>query len=82
VGVARLWVTHNFVDSEAAMHVGIIFSGHDGLSIAVANGDHAVSSGCCTNLKITITNDEVIIDCYRLSLESYEMILSVQWWIV
>jgi hypothetical protein len=62
--------THNFVDSEAAARVRIVFSGHAGLSVAVANGDRVASTGSCTNLKIFIAGDAFTIDCYGLSLGS------------
>jgi hypothetical protein len=71
--------THNFVDSEVAACVGIIFSGCAGLSVAVANGDRVASTGSCTNLKILIAGDAFTIDCYGLSLGSYDMVLGVQW---
>jgi hypothetical protein len=71
--------THNSVDSEAASHVGIKFSNRTGFSVAVANGDRVVSSSSCTDLKINITGEPFIIACYGLSLDSYEMILGVQW---
>jgi hypothetical protein len=72
-------LTHNFVDLEVAACVGIVFSGHNSLSIAGANGDRMASLGCCTNLKISIANDDFIVDCYGLSLGSFEMVLGVQW---
>jgi hypothetical protein len=71
--------THNFVDSEAAVRVEIVFSGHVGLSVIVANGDRVASSGCCTNLKVFIAGDAFTIDCYELPLGSYDMVLGVQW---
>jgi hypothetical protein len=71
--------THNFVDSEAAARVGIVFGTQAGLSVTVANGDHVSSSGCCNNLKIFIAGDEFIINCYGLALGSYDMVLGVQW---
>jgi hypothetical protein len=71
--------THNFMDSEAATRVGIVFSGHVGLSVAVANGDRVARTGSCTNLKIFIASDAFTIDCYGLSLGSYDMVLGVQW---
>jgi hypothetical protein len=69
--------THNFVDSEAAARAGIVFGTQAGLSVAVANGDHVSSSGCCNNLKIFIAGDEFIINCYGLALGSYDMVLGV-----
>jgi hypothetical protein len=62
-----------------AARVGIVFSGHTGLSMAVAHGDHVKSSGCCTNLKIFIAGDAFTIDYYGLSIGSYDMVLGVQW---
>jgi hypothetical protein len=56
-----------------------VFSGHVGLSVAVANGDHMASLGFCTNLKIFIIGESFTIDCYGLSLGSYDMVVGVQW---
>jgi hypothetical protein len=68
--------THNFVDSEAAACVSIMFSRRAGFSVAMANGNHVVSSGSYTDLKIDIAGE--LFTIYGLSLGSYEMILSVQ----
>jgi hypothetical protein len=65
------------VDSEVATRVGIIFNGRTGLSVAMAIGDRVASTGSCTNLKIRIAGDAFTIDCYGLSLGSYDMVLSV-----
>jgi predicted aspartyl protease len=71
--------THNFVDSEAASRAGIVFTAQRSLRMAVANGDRVASSGCCHNLKISIADEDFVIDCYELALGSYEMVLGVQW---
>jgi hypothetical protein len=46
--------THNFVDTEAAARAGVDLRGRIDLRVAVANGDHVTSSGCCRGLKIGI----------------------------
>jgi hypothetical protein len=71
--------THNFVDSEVVSRAGIVFPAQRSLRVVVANGDHVASSGCCRNLKISIADEDFIIDCYGLALGSYEMVLGVQW---
>jgi hypothetical protein len=71
--------THNFVDSEAASRAGIVFTTQCSLHVVVANGDRVASSGCCRYLKISITDEDFIIDGYGLALGSYEMVLCVQW---
>jgi hypothetical protein len=71
--------THNFVDSEAASRVSIAFTARGNLRVMVANGDRVASSDCCRNLTISIVGEPFVIDCYGLTLGSYEMILSVQW---
>jgi hypothetical protein len=45
----------------------------------VANGDRVTSPGCCRNLSVSISNEQFIIDCYGLSISSYDMVLGVQW---
>jgi hypothetical protein len=71
--------THNFVDSEAASRAGIVFVAQHSLRVAVANGDRVESSRCCRNLKISIADEDFVIDSYGLALGSYEMVLGVQW---
>jgi hypothetical protein len=45
----------------------------------VANGDRLTSPGSCADLQITIGEEDFHIDCYGLSLGSYDMVLGVQW---
>jgi hypothetical protein len=71
--------THNFINTEAAPRVGIAFFGHDGLRVAVSNGDRLYSSGCCRDMRCSIAGEEFSIDCYGLTLISYEMVLGVHW---
>jgi hypothetical protein len=67
--------TYNFVDAEAATRAGVDLRGHTGLRVVVANGDHVMSSGCCHGLKIGIEGEPFIIDCYGLTLRSFDMVL-------
>jgi hypothetical protein len=71
--------THNFVDTEAAARAGVNLPDRTGLRVAVANGDHVMSSGCCHNLKIGIEGESFVIDYYGLTLGSFDMVLGVQW---
>jgi hypothetical protein len=71
--------THNFVDTEAAARAGGDLRGCTGLRVAVANDDHVMSSGCCRGLKIGIEGESFVIDCYGLTLGSFDMVLRVQW---
>jgi hypothetical protein len=70
---------HNFVDSEAASRTSTVFGARHSLPVAVASGDRINSFRCCHILKISIANEDFIIDCYGLVLGSYEMVLGVQW---
>jgi hypothetical protein len=71
--------THNFIDTDAATRAGLALLGSSGLRVAVANGDRVTSPGCCRNLSMPIGNKQFIIDCYGLSIGSYDMVLGVQW---
>jgi hypothetical protein len=73
--------THNFVGSEAVSRAGIVFAAQHSLRVVVANGDHIASSGCCCNLKISIADEDFIIDCYGLALGSYEWSLVSNGWL-
>jgi hypothetical protein len=71
--------THNFLDTEAAARAGVDLHGRTGLRVAVANSDHVTSLGCCRGLKIGIEGEPFVIDCYGLTLGSFDMVLGVQW---
>jgi hypothetical protein len=45
----------------------------------VANGDRVTSPGCYRDLSVSIGNEQFIINCYGLSIGSYNMVLGVQW---
>jgi predicted aspartyl protease len=71
--------THNFVDTEVTARTGILLAACSGLRVAVANGDHVASPGCCRNLRIEVGKEPFYINGYGLSLGSYDMVLGVQW---
>jgi hypothetical protein len=71
--------THNFVDSEAAACVGIVFNQQIGLRVTMAKGDRVASTSYYNNLRIAIIDEVSAIECYGLALGSYEMVLGIQW---
>jgi hypothetical protein len=71
--------THNFIDTDAETRAGLALLGSSGLRVTVANDDHVTSPGCCRDLSVLIGNEQFIIDCYGLSIDSYDMVLRVQW---
>jgi hypothetical protein len=71
--------THNFIDTDAATRAGLTLLGPSGLRVAVANGDRVTSTGFCRDLSVSIGNEQFIIDCYGLPIDSYDMVLGVQW---
>jgi hypothetical protein len=72
--------TSNFVDLEAASRAGIILSGQAGLHVVVANGDHVHCPGSCRNISMIISDELFHLDCYRLTLGSYDMVLGSTGW--
>jgi hypothetical protein len=70
---------HNFIDTVVAQHAGITFHRTTGLHAAVANGDRLSCSGRCSDLAISIADEDFHIMCYRLSLGSFDMVLGIQW---
>jgi hypothetical protein len=70
---------HNFIDTAAAERAGVQLQCSTELRVAVANGDRLSSFGRCTNLAITIADEEFHITSYGLSLGSFDMVLGVQW---
>jgi hypothetical protein len=71
--------THNFIDTDKAVEVGVVLLGARGLRVAVAHGDRLTSLGCCHAMKMMVHNEAFHIDCYDLTLGSYDMVLEVQW---
>jgi hypothetical protein len=71
--------THNVVDTGAVQRATIELCGHTGLRVKVANGDHITSPGSCQDLQIKICDEVFSIDCYDISLGSYDMVLGVHW---
>jgi hypothetical protein len=73
------WSTHNFIGTEMAAWVGIVFTGHGGLRVAVANDDQFISLGCYRAMSFSLHGETFNIDCYDLALGFFEMVLGVQW---
>jgi hypothetical protein len=69
--------THNFIDVAAAEGTGIMFQGGAGLRVAVANDDRLSSPGCCSDLAIDIGGEPFSITCYKVALDSFNMVLGV-----
>jgi hypothetical protein len=72
-------LTHNFINTEVAVRVGLMLASRSSLPVAVANGDHLTSPMCCKAFAISIASEQFQIDCYGLALGSYEMAIDVQW---
>jgi hypothetical protein len=70
---------HNFIDIVAAEHAGVGFTSGARLCVAVANGDRITSLGCCSALNINIAGEHFVISYYGLLLDSFDMVLGVQW---
>jgi hypothetical protein len=45
----------------------------------VANDDHVHNPCYCHHIQMLIGDEDFVIDCYRLALRSYDMVLGVQW---
>jgi hypothetical protein len=69
--------THNFVDLDTAERIGLKFGGRAGLRVTVANSERVHSPSYCKDLPITIDDELFILDCFGLTLGSYEMVLGV-----
>jgi hypothetical protein len=69
--------THNFIDTDTVQRIEVHLQGRSGLRVAVANGDRLTSPGSYADLQITVGEEDFHIDCYGLSLGSYDMLLGV-----
>jgi hypothetical protein len=70
---------HNFIDTDETRRAGLQLAPHGDMRMAVANGDRVTSPGCCRDMTITIGSEAFVIDCYGLTLGTYDMVLGVQW---
>jgi hypothetical protein len=59
--------------------VGIVFTGHNGFRVAVANNDRLTSPRCCRAMSFLVDSEAFNIDCYGLALGSFEMVLGMKW---
>jgi hypothetical protein len=73
----NLGSTHNFIDSAAVECAMIPLWGYAGLHIAVANDDRLTNLGCCQDLRLDITGEAFSIDCYDLTLTSFDMVSGI-----
>jgi hypothetical protein len=68
---------HNFIDTKSARRAGIHLRDDLDLHVAVANRDCLSCASRCPDLAILIGAEPFTINCYDLSLGSYEMVLGV-----
>jgi hypothetical protein len=71
--------THTFIKEEVAAQLGLWVEARPGLSVKVANGECVGCNGVCPKLPITIDKDDFNISCYVLPLDSFDVVLGVQW---
>jgi hypothetical protein len=71
--------THNFMGMGAAQRATIELCGCVGFRVAVANGGRITSPDSCQDLQIKVGDEVFSIDCYGISLGSYDMVLGVHW---
>jgi hypothetical protein len=71
--------THNLVDMEETVRMGLTLQESSGLCVIVANGNRLTSPSCCLDLCVLISCELFDINCYGLALGSYDMVLGVQW---
>lgn len=50
-----------------------------GLRVSVANGDRVPTSGLCSGLPLSISQEDFTINCYDIPLGSFDVVLGVQW---
>jgi len=69
--------THNFVIDTAARFAGLHFQSGRGAQVVVANGDRVVCQGLAHDVGVLIGHEEFQVDCYRIPLDYYDMVLDV-----
>lgn len=70
--------THNFVHMAVGQRLGIQFSSCLGKAVTVADGDKVACQGLARELDIRIADEDFTINCYAIPLDSYDMILGLE----
>jgi hypothetical protein len=71
--------THNFIDSTMAFRAGVVLARLSSMCVVVTNSDKLLAFGSCRNMEFVVHGEHFQIDCYNLSLGSYDKVLGVQW---
>lgn len=59
--------------------MGAVLDSRAGIRVAVANGEHVISSGVYCNTSIVIDMEPFLIDLFTIPLGRLDVVLGVQW---
>jgi hypothetical protein len=71
--------THTFIHDVVVHRLGLEVTLHPGLSVKVTNGERLQSYGTCKATDVLVQGEHLIMTCYTLPLEGFDVILGVQW---
>ncbi|KAJ0035750.1 hypothetical protein Pint_24601 [Pistacia integerrima] len=71
--------SHNFINESFASRIGLQPLAQGKLEVMVAFGKKLASSGCCTQVLLTLKGVPLNVDLYILLLDGYDIVLGTQW---
>lgn len=71
--------THTFITEDTARRLHLTVAPHQGMSVAVANGNQVTCAGLCSKVRLKVGEEGFSIDCFAIPLDGFELVLGVQW---
>lgn len=71
--------SHSFIAENTAARTGLTSEPCPGLTVNVANSDHAPSSSICKDVVVHIGQEEFCINLFVIPLDDYELVLGCEW---
>jgi hypothetical protein len=71
--------THTFIHDVIVHRLGLKVTLQPGLSVKVANGERLQSYNACKATNVIVQDENIVMNCYALPLEGFNIILGIQW---
>jgi hypothetical protein len=71
--------THTFIHDVIVHRLGLKVTLQPGLSVKVANGERLQSYNACKATNVIVQDKHIVMNCYALPLEGFNIILGIQW---
>ncbi|GAV59560.1 RVP_2 domain-containing protein [Cephalotus follicularis] len=71
--------TNNIMDAKIAKRLAYHIEQCEKFEVKVADGRILICESKCSNVKLSLLDQELIVDIFLLPLEDYEVILGIDW---